>query len=418
MKRSAINMLRPNTLKSTFLRFLIPILAAISVILGSDWISKFCITNHDIVTITPYLLLFLAAILSYAIKQMSTGLACGLLFGTYYIIQNQLQTPLSEDTNWLKFVLLASLLPLNLLKLHLFIEKPFLSKTTLAFICSILAQLFICDLLIKNLDLSYFLTIQKPYFHTLNDLSPLPLGIIAIQVLFLAISSLVVLKRNLSSDLSLFISLLLTSLTFTFFHLNYISTVLFTLAAALLIFNLIFYSHELAFDDPLTKIPSRRALEDDLKNLGNKYTIAMLDIDFFKKFNDVYGHSTGDNVLKLIASLMSSTRGNARIYRYGGEEFTILFKGKEAHDCIEYLEELRSKIANYDLVLRDNSFRPEDECIGKEQRHSSTKNQSINITVSIGVADNFKLNTPIDVLKAADQALYQAKESGRNQVKC
>ncbi|MEI8597157.1 GGDEF domain-containing protein [Vibrio sp. M60_M31a] len=61
--------------------------------------------------------------------------------------------------------------------------------------------------------------------------------------------------------------------------------------------------------------------------MDGKYTIAMLDVDHFKNFNDTYGHDTGDNVLKLVATLLMKTRGGAKAYRFGGEEFTILFKG-------------------------------------------------------------------------------------------
>lgn len=155
-----------------------------------------------------------------------------------------------------------------------------------------------------------------------------------------------------------------------------------------------------------------------MKYLGHRYTIAMLDIDHFKKFNDNYYHEAGDDVLKLVATLMKSTRGGAKIFRYGGEEFTVLFSGKKSQDCIGYLEELRRNIANYDLFIRDPILRPKDQIEGIKQRNTTNKKKPTNITVSIGVADNIELNNPKEVIKAADKALYIAKNSGRNQVKC
>ena len=109
----------------------------------------------------------------------------------------------------------------------------------------------------------------------------------------------------------------------------------------------------------LPVFPGRRALETEMTHLGRKFTIAMLDVDHFKKFNDAHGHDTGDDVLKLVASKMTRVGGRAKVYRYGGEEFTVLFKGKYADDAIEYLEELREDIADYKMTLRNQSSRPQ-----------------------------------------------------------
>ena len=84
-----------------------------------------------------------------------------------------------------------------------------------------------------------------------------------------------------------------------------------------------------AYLDELTNLPTRRALKEEMLKLGNRYTIAMLDIDHFKKFNDTYGHTVGDQVLKFTAALMKSTGGGGKAFRYGGEEFVIIFPGKK-----------------------------------------------------------------------------------------
>jgi hypothetical protein len=200
------------------------------------------------------------------------------------------------------------------------------------------------------------------------------------------------------------------------FDQPYISSVLFSLAGILLITGVITTSHELAYVDQLTGIPGRRALETELTHLGKKYTIAMLDVDHFKKFNDTHGHDTGDDVLKLVASKMDQVGGRARVFRYGGEEFTVLFKGKYADQATDYLEELRESIADYKMVLRNQDNRPKDDREGTKNRGNVAKSRSVSVTISIGVADSSEIRKPHKVIKAADEALYRAKKGGRNKV--
>ncbi|GAL16362.1 GGDEF domain protein [Vibrio astriarenae] len=155
----------------------------------------------------------------------------------------------------------------------------------------------------------------------------------------------------------------------------------------------------------------------DLKQLSRRYSIAMLDIDHFKSFNDTYGHDTGDDVLKLVASRMTRVKGNAKVYRYGGEEFTVLYNRKYAKQTHEYLELLREDIANYEMKLRDTDNRPNDDKVGSKQRKGKkNKSDVVKVTISIGVADSTCAKKPVDVIKAADDALYKAKKKGRNRV--
>ena len=101
-------------------------------------------------------------------------------------------------------------------------------------------------------------------------------------------------------------------------------------AGAILFISLLEESHSLAFRDTLTGLPGRRALEERLRSLGGRYTIAMVDIDHFKNFNDQHGHDVGDQVLKLVAARLAEVGGGGRAYRYGGEEFSVLFRGRRS----------------------------------------------------------------------------------------
>ncbi|THB62491.1 MAG: GGDEF domain-containing protein [Spirochaetaceae bacterium] len=193
------------------------------------------------------------------------------------------------------------------------------------------------------------------------------------------------------------------------------SALFFTASAAGLSIALIRHAHAMAFIDALTQIPNRRALEDHLDRLGNSYSIAMVDIDHFKQFNDTHGHKIGDQVLKKTAGILRQVEGGAKAYRYGGEEFTIIFPSKSADEAAKICQALREKVAAEPFIRREKK-RPPSEPKDKQQRLAKDR-LAIYITISMGVAEKMKLTSnPADVIQVADQALYQAKKQGRNRV--
>jgi GGDEF domain-containing protein len=190
------------------------------------------------------------------------------------------------------------------------------------------------------------------------------------------------------------------------------------LTAAALIFTiaLIQDTFRMAFRDELTGLSSRRDLNERLMGLGKRYTIAMCDVDHFKKFNDTHGHDLGDQVLKMVASKLDEVGGGGTAYRYGGEEFTVLFPGKNISHAMPHLEALRGAIEEYKIALRapGRPDKPEPET---RKRGAFRDTSSVSVTISIGVAERTdNLTTPEEVIKAADKALYRAKDKGRNQV--
>ncbi|MGE8146981.1 GGDEF domain-containing protein [Pseudomonas frederiksbergensis] len=171
-------------------------------------------------------------------------------------------------------------------------------------------------------------------------------------------------------------------------------------------------AYQMAFRDELTGLPGRRALNERMQRLGRNYVLAMSDVDHFKKFNDTHGHDVGDQVLRLVASKLSKISGGGRAYRYGGEEFALVFAGKTLEECMPHLEVIRESIASYNIQLR-NPDRPQDDQQGRQRRAGSAAS-SVSVTVSIGVAERLEQRTPEQVLKSADEALYSAKGAGRN----
>ncbi|MDH5765214.1 MAG: GGDEF domain-containing protein [Gammaproteobacteria bacterium] len=185
---------------------------------------------------------------------------------------------------------------------------------------------------------------------------------------------------------------------------------IFTSAAFLLcLYAILQESWRMAYLDELTELPARRALREKFQQVSGVYTVAMIDVDHFKKFNDTYGHDTGDAVLRMIAGKLSKVTGGGVSYRYGGEEFSVIFNGRDVRDAHTHLEKLREAIASSLFVVNRKSRRKNDNS------RPNKNNKTVTITVSIGVADSTaSVNSPWDVLKLADKALYRAKNKGRN----
>jgi diguanylate cyclase (GGDEF)-like protein len=175
-------------------------------------------------------------------------------------------------------------------------------------------------------------------------------------------------------------------------------------------------SHRLAFRDELTGLPGRRALDERLRALGPRYVIAMADVDHFKGFNDTHGHDIGDQVLKLVAARLAEAGGGAEAFRYGGEEFCMLFRDKTLKEALPYLEHTRAAVERYKMAIRSDE-RPRHQDAGIRRRGDSVPTKILSVTISIGGAEpEFERQPPVQVLKAADEALYRAKKGGRNRV--
>lgn len=189
---------------------------------------------------------------------------------------------------------------------------------------------------------------------------------------------------------------------------------LFTAAGLMLVVAAVETSHAMAYRDELTGLPARRALKEDLLKLGSRYTLAMLDIDHFKKFNDRYGHDVGDQVLRMVAARLGEVSGGGKAFRYGGEEFTVVFPGRCSDQAQHHLEELRRSVETSRFVIRGRG-RPRRK--PEKMKRSTKPRKAVSVTVSIGMASRSDRNAaPQAVLKAADKALYRAKRQGRNRL--
>lgn len=393
--------------RNALFRFGSPVLLALAMLAGLHDAAPFSPINEALVIALPYILLPVAVFLGEIFHQSRTSLAAIVLLFSYHIVQTWLQSPLSIPSTKLAYTLLAIALPLNLLMIHWLPERRLLTRSNIYFLAVLIVQFIAATLLVTYLSPFDLSILWQDYLISFPLISRLPIAIILVFIASLTLHTMLVFKRNQPHDHVLFISTLFSALTLVFFHFPMISSVAYSVLSLLLLTNLINCSHELAYIDQLTGIPGRRSLDIELKHLGRTYSIVMIDIDHFKVFNDTYGHKTGDDVLRLVASLIAKGIHHAKVYRYGGEEFTIIFKGRTQGECLRNLEQIRKQISDYPLKIMTHQ-----SC----ESAKGTLTISTNITVSIGVSDNHKIDNPHSVLKAADKALYRAKSNGRNQI--
>ena len=156
--------------------------------------------------------------------------------------------------------------------------------------------------------------------------------------------------------------------------------------------------------DALTRLYNRRHFENNFerefarsKRYGSPLSVAIIDIDFFKKINDTYGHLCGDYVLKEVAyNMVNNFRQTDFVFRYGGEEFAVILTETPDENAKVPLERLRKLIENTKF---------------------SFNGENIKVTVSIGVSSNINYDNAWNMFEVADKALYEAKGAGRNQVR-
>ena len=245
------------------------------------------------------------------------------------------------------------------------------------------------------------------FVHTIFKANDISIALSSLTLFMLSMISCLFDAHTQKAPIWMFLGLMLSFLVIQDAH----SFILFSFVSSLIaITALIKDAYKMAYIDTLTQVPNRRALEDRFLHLGSHYFIAMVDIDFFKKFNDKFGHDIGDEVLKMIAKELSLIKNGGMVYRYGGEEFTIVFQTKQKEECIMALEEVRERIFRRGFVIRGKN-RPA-EAPKTVEKTSTTKKERL--SVSIGMAKSLKGKLPHDIVKLADEALYKAKESGRN----
>jgi diguanylate cyclase (GGDEF)-like protein len=363
----------------------------------------------DIIRAAPYAFALAGVAVAWRLRRSRVVFSLAILIAGYLLISRWL--PRDPDA----FQFAAILVPLNLAAVALLPERGSLTQAGLWHWGAILGQAAAVALILTLGDAKTPIGLLR---HTLVPASLTawsPLDQPALLAFVLA-AGLVTGGRLLAAAATG--TGYLWTLVATFLAFNARSsldrTVFLAAAAGILVISAVELSYMLAYHDGLTGLPGRRALNEALERLSGTYTIAMADVDHFKRFNDTYGHEVGDEVLRTVATRLAQALPEGEVYRYGGEEFAVLFGGARRDTCLPLLERAREAVAKEPFAIR-RRLRPRKR---PKKPRARGRRQEETITVSIGAAERGgKLEKADDVVHAADQALYRAKEGGRNQVR-
>lgn len=370
---------------------------------------------RDLLVHLPYVLLLAATGLAMYFNRVRALCATITLLAAYWVIRAQLQVALDTAAPQAMFALLGLLVPLGLTLIAMATERGVRHWHTVRLALLTPALLLFGVLLYgdepaRGYQLAALFPPKPAAGYVLSWGAT---GAFAAALVVMLAFGLLVEKRLESSLVG---ALLCVFCALAFFHVPLISTIMFATAAVILVAGLLQRSYSMAYRDELTGLLGRRALDERLAGLGRRYTIALLDVDHFKRFNDTYGHKAGDEALRMVATRLAEVGGGGVAYRYGGEEFCVVFPRRGMDECREHLETLRRSIAAYPLRLRDVAQRPADGDEAVRRRGEPAAPQQVHVTASIGMAEPEADDDPTSVMKTADQALYAAKDAGRNRL--
>lgn len=365
----------------------------------------------------PYLLCLVAILVSYQFNRNRIMMASFAVAIFYWTVQHYLQVSLSQPQAWRGYLAISLALPMLSLYLFLLPERGIWNLYGLIYVLAFIFLGLICIQIgpwlpqANEAAAAYYAPHPFEYY-------VLSMGATLMVVLVTLLAITLMCIRDDEIEAALLGAFLSLYLVLALLHVDHISAAMSTAAALCLLWGLLRSSHAMAYRDELTGLPGRRALNEKLKMLGGNFAIAMLDVDHFKRFNDTYGHDVGDEVLKLVASRLRRVGGGGTAYRYGGEEFCIVFPRKAVEDTIDPIEQVREEIGAYIMSLRDRNLRPIRANEGTRKRGATRLGgDQFSVTVSAGIAARNPDHRDTEaVMAAADKKLYQAKKTGRNRV--
>ncbi|MBE9527406.1 MAG: GGDEF domain-containing protein [Proteobacteria bacterium] len=382
------------------------VLAIFSLSLIVDIPAKYL----PILEILPFALLGLAFILGYRFNR-SLVIYSAVLFILVYAYPS-VSDQLNKEQYYLSLNTLVIFLVMNVTLLCFYCERGIFTLIGMSRFVFIFAQLGVIIWFVEAQPVLWKSLILQTIFPALE----IKLAFFEQLTLLVILSSIILISSSYLTRANpfrsaIFVSMLICLYAITLPAKEMLSySALLSYALLLPLLTLISESYRMAFIDELTNLPGRRALNEAMDKLGKNYVIAMLDVDHFKKFNDTYGHDAGDDVLQLLGSRLKLVKGGGKPFRYGGEEFAILFSGVTLKGAKEHLDNLREEIATKKFALRKQERRNKNSRAAKKK-----KQRHVSVTISIGFAQqNDKLTSPAAVLKASDKALYRAKKKGRN----
>ncbi len=366
----------------------------------------------------PGLLIYLLALcglgLSVVFNRSREFSVFLLILGAYAVLRLYVWSP---DANamqkTLSVGLIALLLPLNFFIADVLRERGIFSSHGVLRLLIIVVQASTVLLLMQIVPQSLYFTLQAQLTHA-SWITAIQLPQIAIW--FAAVTGFWLLFRSIRQPSCLQNGLLFAAIAMMIgLHYHRFPDVTgswIVLAEIGLIAGIVLNSYSRAYLDELTGLPTRRALRQHLAQLNRRYALAIVDVDHFKKINDSFGYEVGDQVLRMVSAEIRRIT-SARGFRFGGEEFALVFAGKDGDETKVMMEILRQRVAERAFFLR-SLVRPSKRPINPRQ---TTRLRRVAVTISVGVAEKLSRHADsVDVLKAANRALFRAKQGGRNLV--
>jgi GGDEF domain-containing protein len=328
-------------------------------------------------------------------------------FGAEYVVQ--------EDVARFVFNALAVLVPLNLAAYALLKERGLFTPQGLTRLASIAAQVLMVDMIVR-LDwrgprdwLPYSFLDGR-----LTAWTAVPQTALAAFVLAVFVLGVRSVYRRDPIEVGFLATLMMVFMALHGMRWEWVPTTSLATVGLTLIWGVLKTAYRMAYHDDLTGLPGRRALNEDLLRVGSRYAVAMVDVDHFKRFNDLFGHEVGDQALRMVAAKLSRIGGGGKAFRYGGEEFVVLFARTPAAEAVSHLEAVRRDMSASRFILRGPG-RPRKK--PPALKPPTGPRVDATVTISIGLAEpDDRKRDPQQVLRAADKALYRAKRAGRNRL--
>lgn len=358
-----------------------------------------------VIEVLPELLAPLTVLLAWRYRRSRLLVGAAILVVVSLLVKGPLESALVSGEG-LPLAAFRVLLPLNLLLLVLMRDRSVTHPATILHVVAVAAQPFLVSRLLSVFDPS-----QQPVL--VQSMMTPQVSLLVFLVVALVAGLALAMRRGAFDFGLVWVLVDCAVVAYGGFEVDTVSLIL---AAAQLtwLLGMIEEAYRLAYHDQLTGLPGRRAFDSALQHLTGTYTIAMADVDRFKRFNDRFGHDAGDQALRMVADVLRGVRGGGRAFRYGGEEFVIIFSDAGIEDTREHLEVIRQEIASRNFGVRSvNRPRAKPD----KPKPPKQPGRFVKVTISIGVAgpDARKTTAP-DVLRAADRAMYRAKKAGRNRL--
>ncbi|MGL1933431.1 MAG: GGDEF domain-containing protein [Fibrobacterales bacterium] len=393
-----------------------PVIFLVMVLVLNTYLAGLLITPPEILFLLPYVILGVTGIITLRFNKNNALFIIVTIAFCYWCLGQTFLVPHSISHTAILLVT-ATLIPLNYFIFSASKNRVLMSSSGLIKALLLALELFILySLTHRNSGIARNFFGMDIWSSTKGAYEGLPDLAVILLALALVVGIAKWLYKHSHIEGSIVGSLIILMATYSSAQHDLQFLIGYMGAALTLLIGILQTSYNMAYRDELTNIPGRRALNEYLLSLGRNYSIAMVDIDHFKKFNDDYGHDVGDQVLQLVASKVRQVTGGGQAFRYGGEEFAVVFNRTSIKKAVPHIEDLRQSVSEYQMSIRSR-LRPKRNSKGKQHRSTFKIARIVQITVSMGVAERSdQLITTDEVIKAADRALYKAKNKGRNQV--